>query len=110
MIRRNMAKETVTEDEFRSHLRTQGVFKLEDAEEIYMEGDGQISVRRRDADPPSSGNKDGPPCALNTRFSTIGSAQSVQLGGARNEVTALLWIVRLPYTWPPSPLYSSTTM
>lgn len=48
LIRRNMRKELITEDELMTQLRLQGLTRLEQVEAAFMEGDGQISVIRRD--------------------------------------------------------------
>lgn len=44
MIRRNMKKELLTEEELISEIRLNGVKDLKDVEEAYMETDGRISV------------------------------------------------------------------
>lgn len=44
MLKRNMRKEFLTEDELWSKLREQGVDSLEAVREAYVESDGQISV------------------------------------------------------------------
>ncbi len=44
MIRRNMKKELLTEEELMSEIRLNGVKDLKDVEEAYMETDGRISV------------------------------------------------------------------
>jgi uncharacterized membrane protein YcaP (DUF421 family) len=44
MIKRNMRKEFITEDELMSMLRQQGINDVAQAAEVHMEGDGQISV------------------------------------------------------------------
>lgn len=44
MIRRNMKKELLTEEELLSEIRLNGVKELKDVEEAYMETDGRISV------------------------------------------------------------------
>lgn len=43
MLRRNMRKELVTEDELKSQLRLQGFAGVEDIKEGYMESDGEMS-------------------------------------------------------------------
>jgi uncharacterized membrane protein YcaP (DUF421 family) len=48
MIRRNMRKEFITEAELLSQLREQGVEGAEDVKLAFMEGDGAISVIRKD--------------------------------------------------------------
>jgi uncharacterized membrane protein YcaP (DUF421 family) len=44
LLRRNMRRELITEDELISHLREQGVDHWEKVKEAYIESDGQISV------------------------------------------------------------------
>jgi uncharacterized membrane protein YcaP (DUF421 family) len=44
MLRRNMRKELVTEDELMTQLRLQGCDDLASVKAAYMEGDGRISV------------------------------------------------------------------
>lgn len=48
LLRRNMRRELITEDELLSQLRLQGVSDLSQVEVAAIEGDGQISVIRRD--------------------------------------------------------------
>lgn len=48
--RRNMRKELITQDELMTMLREQGINDLSQAAEVYMEGDGQISVVTVDKD------------------------------------------------------------
>jgi uncharacterized membrane protein YcaP (DUF421 family) len=48
ILRRNLAKELMTEDELKSQLRQRGVSDLSQVVAAYMEGDGHISVIRRD--------------------------------------------------------------
>jgi uncharacterized membrane protein YcaP (DUF421 family) len=55
MIRRNLEKELITEDELLSQLRLQGVGDLSDVTAAHMEGDGRISVVQR------SGSNQGAP-------------------------------------------------
>lgn len=50
MNRRNMRRELVTEDELTSQLRQQGIDKIEDVERCMMEGDGSISIIKKDSD------------------------------------------------------------
>jgi uncharacterized membrane protein YcaP (DUF421 family) len=47
MLRRNMRKEWITDDELWSKLREQGVESLQQVKEAYMESDGEISVIKR---------------------------------------------------------------
>ena len=44
LLRRNMRKEMITEEEMMSHLREQGVEDVSEVKAAYMEGDGRISV------------------------------------------------------------------
>lgn len=44
MLRKNMAKELITEDELWSQLRLQGVEQLSEVEAAYLEPDGRVSV------------------------------------------------------------------
>ena len=44
MLRRNMRRELITEEELRSQLRQQGIDDMSRVEAVYMEGDGQFSV------------------------------------------------------------------
>jgi uncharacterized membrane protein YcaP (DUF421 family) len=48
MIRRNMRKEFITDEELMAQLRKQGVERAEDVKEAYIEGDGRISVVKND--------------------------------------------------------------
>jgi uncharacterized membrane protein YcaP (DUF421 family) len=50
MLRRNMRKEFITEDELMSVLRQQGVEGVSEVSKAYMEGDGNISVITRNGD------------------------------------------------------------
>jgi uncharacterized membrane protein YcaP (DUF421 family) len=47
LLRRNMRREQVTEDEVHEQLRLHGYEKLEDVAAAYIEGDGQFSVLGR---------------------------------------------------------------
>jgi uncharacterized membrane protein YcaP (DUF421 family) len=47
MIRRNMRKEFITEDELMAEVRTSGLKDIEEVEEAYMESNGRISVIAR---------------------------------------------------------------
>jgi uncharacterized membrane protein YcaP (DUF421 family) len=47
LLRQNMRKEFITEEELWSHLRQGGVESLEDVKAAYMETDGEISVIKR---------------------------------------------------------------
>jgi uncharacterized membrane protein YcaP (DUF421 family) len=48
LLRRNMARELVTEEELMSQLRLQGVDDLAEVKAVHMEGDGRFSVVLRD--------------------------------------------------------------
>jgi uncharacterized membrane protein YcaP (DUF421 family) len=48
MIRRNMRKEFITENELRSELRQQGIEDLRDVKAALLEGNGEISVIKQD--------------------------------------------------------------
>lgn len=50
MVRRNMRRALITEDELMSQLRLQGVDSIADVERSCMEGDGRISVIERKRD------------------------------------------------------------
>lgn len=56
MLPRNLAQEKITTDELMSQLRQQGVRELGEIERAYIEGDGRLSVIRREGASP-----DGPP-------------------------------------------------
>lgn len=47
MLKRNMRKELLTEQELLSKLRQAGIEHLDDAQHVYMESDGEISVIRK---------------------------------------------------------------
>ncbi|MEW2384637.1 YetF domain-containing protein [Micromonospora sp. NPDC047707] len=47
MLRRNMRRELVTEEELYAKLREQGVDDIADAREVRMESDGEFSVITR---------------------------------------------------------------
>ena len=44
LLRRNMRRELITEEELWSHLRQQGIAEFAQVQAAYMEGDGQISI------------------------------------------------------------------
>lgn len=48
LLRRNLKKELITEDELLSQFRLQGVGELSDVAAAFMEGDGRISVVQRE--------------------------------------------------------------
>ena len=47
--RRNMRREMITEEELMGRLREQGVEKVEDVKKCYLEGDGSVSVIKKDS-------------------------------------------------------------
>ena len=47
LLRRNMRREYVTEDELMDHLRMEGIEYVEDIKSAYVEGDGKISFIRK---------------------------------------------------------------
>lgn len=47
MLRRNMRREFITEDELLSEVRLQGIADIAAVKAAYMEGDGRISVIER---------------------------------------------------------------
>ena len=51
MVKRNMRKEFITDDELYSMMRAQGIDDLAQVKAAYMEGDGQISVITKDGRP-----------------------------------------------------------
>lgn len=57
LLRRNLRKELITEDELMSELRQSGVEQVSQVKEAYIEGDGKFSViprvskKKADADP-----------------------------------------------------------
>ncbi len=61
LLRRNMRKEFISEDELRSHMRRQGIEDLDRVKAAYMEGDGEISVIENDQAPSGPSHKDSPP-------------------------------------------------
>ncbi|HZH35195.1 MAG TPA: YetF domain-containing protein [Pyrinomonadaceae bacterium] len=55
MLRRNMQREMITQEELLSQLRQQGILDLSEAKECRLEGDGNISVIKNETqsdDPP----------------------------------------------------------
>lgn len=48
ILRKNMAKELITQDELWSQLRLQGIEELSEVEAAYLEPDGHVSVVRGD--------------------------------------------------------------
>jgi uncharacterized membrane protein YcaP (DUF421 family) len=54
LLRKNLAKENITDEELWSQLRSQGVDDLDEVDEVILEGDGQLSVVRKDNDRPNT--------------------------------------------------------
>lgn len=50
MVWRNMRQELVTKEELMEHLREQGIEDVTDVKKACLEGDGQISIIKKDAD------------------------------------------------------------
>lgn len=46
MLKQNMKRELISEEELMEKLREQGISRLEEVKRCYMEGDGQVSVVR----------------------------------------------------------------
>ena len=63
ILRKNLDKELITEDELKSQLRQQGVENVSDVKECYLESNGKFSVITYD-DKTNEGNKK-PPEAVN---------------------------------------------
>lgn len=63
MLRRNMRREYISEEELKSKMREQGVDELADVKAMYLEGDGEISlIKRKDSPkemlaPPPTANR-----------------------------------------------------
>jgi uncharacterized membrane protein YcaP (DUF421 family) len=54
MLFRNMRQETITEEELNSQLRQQGIKSCDEVREAFIEGDGRISIIKREkSDTPS---------------------------------------------------------
>jgi uncharacterized membrane protein YcaP (DUF421 family) len=51
MIKRNMRKEFITNDELSSELRQQGIEDVRDVKAAWLEGNGEISVIKKNGDP-----------------------------------------------------------
>ncbi|HEX2894548.1 MAG TPA: YetF domain-containing protein [Marmoricola sp.] len=54
VVRHTMRKENITDEELRSELRTQGVDDLDEVDEVILEGDGRVSVVRKDRERPQT--------------------------------------------------------
>lgn len=48
ILKRNMRREFITEEELWSHLRTQGIESLEQVKTVHLESDGEFSVLKKD--------------------------------------------------------------
>lgn len=59
MIRKNMRREMITEEELISQLREQGVENVSEVKKCYLEGDGHISVIKEEKDSDIQGSKKG---------------------------------------------------
>jgi uncharacterized membrane protein YcaP (DUF421 family) len=53
LLRENMRRENITDDELASQLRVAGVDTLDDVDDVTLEGDGQLSVVRKDGQEPT---------------------------------------------------------
>lgn len=62
MLKRNMEKELITKEELLSEIRKQGLTKLDDIEEAYMESDGTVSIleKKKQDQKSKKRKKDGP--------------------------------------------------
>lgn len=49
LLRRNMRREFITEEELMSHLRLKGIEDVRDVKVAYVEGEGKITAVRRDS-------------------------------------------------------------
>jgi len=58
MLRRNMRRELITDDELMSQLRLQGVDDIAGVREASVEGDGRVSVITRDDRPDAHGARE----------------------------------------------------
>ena len=56
MLRRNMRQEMITEEELMSQLRQQGCDRIESVQKAFIEGDGRISIIRKDGQNESNKN------------------------------------------------------
>ena len=57
MIRRNMNKELITEDEIQTHLRQQGIEHISEVTRMHLESDGEFSIIKQSGEPKQQGNK-----------------------------------------------------
>ena len=58
-IRDNLARENITDEELRSQLRKEGIDDLAEVREVILEGDGQLSVVRKDEERPNGSRRRG---------------------------------------------------
>lgn len=58
MIKKNLEKELIDEEELKSQLRQQGIDDISRVRECYLEGNGHFSVLTRSAKPRKKGNAD----------------------------------------------------
>jgi uncharacterized membrane protein YcaP (DUF421 family) len=56
MIRRNMNKELITEDEIQTHLRQQGIEDISEVKLTHLEADGEFSIIKHSGKPKQQGN------------------------------------------------------
>jgi len=49
MLRRNMRREYLTEEELWAHLRKEGVTSLDEIDRVYLESDGEFSILKKKA-------------------------------------------------------------
>lgn len=61
VLRENLKRENITDEELASQLRVQGVDDLGEVEEVLLEGDGQLSVVRKDSERPTRSRPRQPP-------------------------------------------------
>ena len=47
MLKQNMKRELIREEELMGQLREQGISELQDVKRCYLEGDGHVSVIKR---------------------------------------------------------------
>ena len=57
MIRRNMNKELITEDEIQTQLRQQGIEDIQEVKQMCLESDGEFSIIKRSGEQKQQGNK-----------------------------------------------------
>ena len=57
MLKRNMDKEMITDEELLGQLRLQGIDDLSEVEQCCLEGNGEFSVIKKDGEAKQQGNK-----------------------------------------------------